>query len=57
MEIGTKVIVTRFDGTEVEGITRTAVKTINDEPMVWVTGLAGCYPLSRVKAVDTKAKQ
>ncbi len=48
--IGTAVIVTKDDGTEVATTTRSHGQMLGGHtPVIWVDGIAGCYLLERVR--------
>jgi hypothetical protein len=47
--IGKSVIVTRDNGTILETYTRSQAIVLNDQPVIWVEGITGCYLLDRVE--------
>lgn len=55
MEIGTEVVVTRYDGTKY----KTKVRHISgsgEEQLVWCHGLQGAYPIHRVEVIKKDGK-
>lgn len=50
---GTAVIVTRDDETTFETRTKTIAQVLNNHSaVIWVVGIAGCYLLERVRAIE-----
>lgn len=49
---GTRVVVRRDSGQRMETKTRSAAAVMGHQAVVWVEGIAACYALSHVEAID-----
>lgn len=53
--VGTRVRVTKDDGSAVETTTRTRAMMLSGHtPVIFLDGISGCYLLTRVKAIDSQ---
>jgi hypothetical protein len=56
--VGTRVRVTKDDGSSVETTTRTRAMMLSGHtPVIFLEGISGCYLLTRVKAIETQPAQ
>lgn len=54
--VGTRVVVRKDDGTKMTTVTRSQAELLSGHtPVIWVTGISGCYALERVRPAPANA--